>query len=711
MKFLRFLSLILITIMVSSPLRAEVTLSIDDLKSIGLAEGAQLRIGSGNTWGYLQHNAAGDYHIFNVINTPTTILGTIGASNLASIFNVTAVGDKVALWVTVFDSGYTAGKSEGTRYADNPTCTTTPTSFSVVSLTNLPSNKPGVYKLGFKRADGAYLMTGHVDATTTPQYYDVEILTAARKSNRGDPLFYENTCYRISIAGTPLFGWFYTDNYTDQSVSPSGKKRKRPKMFTPGNYAKLPGILTGAKKKFLFGTLTYATGPQDTRQDSLASYMVILNSDQNKCSAGPIKYGDFVRIVGLHTANSNTDTAVNNFVEAYTWFPAEISGATCTIGGRVYNFQTNTPVPDNNELLVIVNQNYAKGTPVCANDSIRLIPYFAEITGAYPYTSTSGANFFFAPNSDTAYASPFVNAKAPNSTRYNLFSLTAVAKDTTAPYLSAVQISWNLSTEYQYFIVPVTKATTITDILTKVHAALTKPNIADKDAIGASCMTKLETAIGLATTAQHCTDIGDDLKLLTSLGFATISLQTKLNAQLAQINQKQAVQKEAQQDLATAEANRIAALNTKDITAMISALNGIIAATPVIKANVRKAIATAFTTATPLVKSAADAAALATSFANAFKKGYVASGAQSAFDTRYKQIKTETSAVTALTQKTTTLVDLNKALASVVSYKAPITDGFTTQVLAGIEKAFGAAKAQWAQVQTLRKSKVARDVN
>ncbi|MFA6491509.1 MAG: hypothetical protein WCW33_01600, partial [Candidatus Babeliales bacterium] len=689
MKFLRFLSLVLVTIMLSSSLLAEHVLTSQELADIGLVNNAQLRLGAGDDWGYMLHTMPGDFHAFYVLKNPTTWPGTIGASNLASIFNVTATGDKVALWVTVFGSGYNLGRTAAIRYADNPRCTTTQTSFTVVSPTALPANKPGVYQLGFKRVDGSYLTRGEVYGSKDPQYYDVEILTAARESNRGAQLLYENTCYRISLAGTPLFGWFLTDNITEN----------------------IGAILTGFKKTLLFGSLNYTSDAKDTRQNSLASYMVILNSDQNKASAGPIKYGDFVRIIGLHTANA-AGSSPNNYVEAYTWGPANASGTSCVLGGLVYNFQTNYPVPNNNELLVIVNPHYAKGTPVCANDSIHLIPYyFAQITGEYPYTSRLSSNISI----DTypgnwAFSLPVVNPTAPNSTRYNLFSLTAVAKDTTAPYLPAAQSSWNVSIEQQYFVLPVTKATTIADILTTVYAALTKSPMYNKDTLGAACMTKLETAIGLATTAKHCTDIQASINLLPALGLAISSLQAKLDTRLAQITQGQAEKKEAQQDLAADEAARIAALKTKDITIMISALNDIIAATPVNKDKVKGAIVTAFTTATPLVKSAADAAALATNFANAIKKGYVTTGARSAFDTRYAQIKKEASAVTALTQKTT-LVDLNKALASVVSYKAPITDGFATQVLAGIEKAFGAAKAQWAQVQTLRKSKVARDVN
>jgi NAD(P)H-dependent FMN reductase/cell division protein FtsB len=682
MKFLRFLSLVLATVVLSSPLLAEVILSNEDLTRIGLVEGAQLRIGSGGSWGYVQYNLAGNYHFFNMHSNPTAINTTVGLSNLASIFNVTAagLGDKRCLWVTIFGSGYNIGRTADWLYVDNPVCTTSKqTRYSVVSPNDLPSNQPGVYQLGFKREDGSYLTVGKVEGSKAAQYYPVEILNAARDTNRGAPLSYENTCYKVSIAGTPLFGWSYTGNYSDNT------------------------------KWLLFGTVTYANGSPDNRLNSPASYMVILNEGLNTGSYGNIKYGDSVRIIGLHTAN-NANEAVNNHPEAYPWYPALVeNGPKWTVGGRVFNVSTKTPTPDSNELMVIVNPHYAKGTPVCANDSIHLIPVTQLGGTTYPHTAKLSSNLFFAPHtSDWAYASPFVNANDKNATRYNLFTLTAVQKDTTAPYMSIAQHAWDFSAEYKNILAPLINATTITTILSGVETALKAPT--DATTVHGICTTKLEQAIPLATTSAQCDQIGSYLSTLGTKGISVTNILNTLQTRKDQINAQQAEKKEALGTSKADEAARVAALKTKDITAMISALDDIINATPINKANVSAAIKTAFTAATSLVKTTADGAALLACFTAAIKKGYVTASARSAFDTRYAQIKTEISAANAFTQKTT-LVDLNKALASVVGYKTPITDGFATQLLAGIGKAFGAAKAQWAQVQSLRQSKEARDAN
>jgi hypothetical protein len=705
MKFLRFLSLVLIAIMYSSSLLTEITLSFDDLKKIGLVEGAQLRIGSGNTWGYIQYKGTFNNYYFTLPTNPTNMESGYEFGNLASIFIVNRKGDQVSLrtlfggggfsvggqWMQYKDDYTTKFYQAGppvTRYLCNPSCTATEVLYTVVATSDPTVHKTGTYSLGFQSINNGvttYLTPGiNVQAASIPQYFSIEVLTAQRDTtSRGKLLDYDNTCYQIFIAGTPLNAWLSTDNYY-------------------------------GKKKLFFGPVTYCSGEMDQRPSSLANKMCVLNAtNQNQKSSGVIRYGDLIRIIGLRTAQAAANPAiVNNFVEAYPWVACSVPTSSVlidNIGGLVGTIGSQFIYTDDPKQVFIITSAlnptdktpiYPIGTPVYEKDAIRLIAYWTLVPNtSYPYVQSS--NLFFSNHwGDLRYTGAFLNTY--QTTDAQLFSFEKTSIDETAPRISEAHNAWNLSSEYQNFIVPVVKATTIATIVDTAGKALGQTFTGDNKNIAAgACATALEKAIPLATTSAQCDQIGSYLSTLGTKGISVTNLQAKLQARKDQITTKQAEKKEAQDTSKAGEAAHIAALKTKDISAMISALNDIINATPDNKANVKNAIAAAFTAATSLVKTTADGAALLACFTAAIKKGYVTAGARSAFDARYAQIKTEAAAVNAFTQKTT-LVDLNKALASVVGYKTPITAGLAAQVLIGIGKAIGAAQAQWKHVQSLR---------
>jgi len=434
------------------------------LTSLGLVTGARVRIAGctgvetrqgTNVFGFAQRVAS--TRVFNLIDNPQNIQATIGMTNLSPILIVERNPQNTAqigLKYKTGGGGYERDSTTGFEYLQNPTCGATAKYYDVVAQSTTTGSGTCTIAL-FDRTTNTYLTPyqqtpqgalpqaqASVTASATATYYTCDVMTAARDTaSRGAQLNYNNTCYQVSVAGTPLKAWFHPNNY---APSPYGELSTTINPYNPSNaYTKL---LFVGPYTFLNGTLF--AGQADLRPEGYASYMCILNATNPKtASTGVIKYGDCISIMGLYGMyNSSTNpAAVTSYSEWYPW--SCLADSAKSVMGPVINVSSSTistlsfaPAqsfyvvsaidPSTNQAL------YAKSTPVCANDKIRLVPAVNVGTSdSYPYAGSVSLRVSHNA-AEPAYAGLYYNSDTTAATNYwDLFSFKPVAVPTTPnPY-------------------------------------------------------------------------------------------------------------------------------------------------------------------------------------------------------------------------------------------------------------------------------------
>ncbi|MFA6492486.1 MAG: hypothetical protein WCW33_06695, partial [Candidatus Babeliales bacterium] len=665
MNFLRTLGLLLLA-SVCRPLMAQQPLSKDALNKLGIYEGSRLRIrnaaGDASTWGWAQAEFKSVFgaqiptgqHFFNIKVNPQDIAAVLGYGNLGSLFIVHYQGDKIALKVKVFGGGGYNASQNIDKYVDNPYFGVNPVYFDVIPQ-QTPTAVTGSYVVAFRKGTGtaadpyAYLNVGTA-ASNSAQYFTIDVLDAKRESaaSRGTPLIYEDSCYQIFIAGTPLNVWVCGVNY-------------------------------GNGKTLNFGNITFRTGIKDDRPYSTAAALCILNGkNQSQLSAGTINYGDSIRIVGLHTILSGAADTSN---EIYPWRQCSIGN---TIVGWVTQSNRNFVTTDDPAQVFIVTSAlipgtstaiYDEHTPVCANDAIRLVPYWnTSSTSTYPYASST--NLWFWNNlTDPQHSGMYWNNNPPYDQTYNLFSLKKLpntsALPTTGTQTGPIQGAWAHST-ISIAIDNLNKAATQSD-LAAIIVLLSK-------AIQMGITPEYTQAVSDAftkafTNAVNLVQATPDIKTLRTI-MNSVAGQLYLGSNLAALTTTLNSKATTTEDTLIEKLKAASALS--DLAAIIPLLNQTIGTTPTNAQALGDAFTLAFTKAVDLVETAQDCATIKTMINYANVQTYLGSNLATLKATFNNKAAAITAQQAAETKINTDLASATAATSvTIASITKAISDAFT----------------------------------
>ncbi|MFA5306709.1 MAG: hypothetical protein WC365_04630 [Candidatus Babeliales bacterium] len=672
MKFLRTL-VALAALCISTSLFAQIELTQTQLETIGIKNGARLRIkdasGSESSWVWSQYQEDTKQHYFSMTINPQKAWYVGGFNNLGSIFIVQGQGNTVALRVNVSGAGGYGSTSFLDKFVSKPTYSTSAVYYKVLAQ-SVPSAGVGNYLLAFQDTNGTYLNgTIRASASSTPQWFTVEILDSQRNdSYRGSILNYENATYQIYIAGTPLNAWIYSDNANPTS------------------------------KQIIVGLRTFVTGEQDERLSSDASAMVILNAeDQNSKSFGALKYGDKVRIIGLHTVTStNSDpTAVNTYNEAYIWTTAADASYTKvgTVVGSVEQIGSSFQVATNSNkksTFIITSAIdpstskalYPEGSPVYEKDAIRLIPYWLVGSDTYPYTQHE--NLFFWLNwSGREYSGVVFNPDDTNKLfdKFNLISLKkrgGIPTKTPTTQRNFIEKAWSDSANALQDLTNDKATAANTSIASaKTYAAIKNiindvlaysPSSTNFTALGTTLLTAFNKAITLVQPTNY-----QELKTLITNAATQSKYGQNFAIQLAAIDNKI--------NLGSNTDKLKAVTSNKNFDQIVTAL-GLVVGTPTtdgtLKTNLNRAVLAALKAALGLVTTSAQASTLARIIITAKKNTAI-----SASD--LTKISTEVGYVTQFYDSSINFDKLNSAIVAALK-KAPLTTNFANHVYKALGK-------------------------
>jgi hypothetical protein len=664
MNFLRTLSFLLLASMCRPLFTQNTPLTRANLERLGIYEGSRLRIkastGDDATWALSQSEFAKilftqvptNQHFFTITTNPQDIPAILGYGNLGSIFIVQFNPnnpDQIALKVKVCGGGGYNFNQNVDKYANNQLLSTSPIYFDVIPY-QAPTAGTGSYVVAFRKgAIGAYafLAPGQNPSQTAPCYYTIDVLDAHRDTNRGNPLTYNNACYQIFMAGTPLNVWTCGVNY-------------------------------GNGKTLYFGNVTYKLGIKDARPYSTAAAMCILSGkNQSQLSYGNITYGALLRIISFHTMLSGP--TVNTYEEIYSWRQCSVGN---TIVGWVTQSNQNFVTADDPTQVFIVTSAlipgtstpiYAENTPVCENDAIRLVPYWnTSSTSTYPYANST--NLWFWNNlTDPQHSGMYWNSNPSYDQTYNLFSLkklpdlSALTTAQSTQY-GPIQAAWASSATYLTVQAPIENA-----LIGNLKNAATQSDLA-------AIITLLNQAVGITpvnaqTISETFTKAFTNAANLVQTAPDITTLQTIMNSGQGKIYLGPNIT-----TLATVLTSKAAALQAALQAAEIKINTDLAAAATapsVTIASITTAITTALTAiaAPPINSKILDQATLGTTFVNAFTKAVSCATTAAHCTTIKNQIATATTLfpTTSFAAISTTLTQKEANLAAQAAQQAAET--------------------------------------